>query len=390
MRISASILLFMLAIHGWTEPLFEDPLIVHDRASSMILIEDIDSDGWADILLHPTLIALNNLNETTTFTLSPTQLTGGSAGFTLAEIDGHDGKDIAWIGSGVSVAYNQGLTTPTFSNTQEIWDRDYQRGIAAGDLTNDSVIDIVVSGHAGTPPFGEWVSIFENQGTSPTSFVRHDLVDPETGQTRVDIGDLNNDGKPDIITTGFALLVWRENTTTETMSFTKRIIATTPYFFHQPKAVDFDNDDDLDILVNSKAELIWFENLDPTNPDFEPHEIYIDLSGDPTQLYSSPNIADYDVLDFDQDGDWDLVVAGRRLVLLENTGDDVTFSPQIIMTPTDVELIVSVAAGDLDLDGYPDLAVAFSRIQPANGSIVVYMNQFATEPNGSEQWNQYQ
>ena len=84
----------------------------------------------------------------------------------------------------------------------------------------------------------------------------------------------------------------------------------------------------------------------------------------PTNSIAAP--AHTTVVDLDQDGDVDILVAGLRsewptdervgqVILLENTGD-LTFEVKILLD--DVRRVTDVQAGDLDADGDLDLVVA--------------------------------
>jgi hypothetical protein len=392
MRFSILTFIFVSATTGWTQPLFSGPIIITDAgASDDLIVVDMNEDGLNDVILSTSRIAVNRWDEVTTFGLLPTQISLGSLDIDVGDIDGQNGKDLVWDGSGIFIGFNQSLTTPTFAQVR-IWDRPQQSGVAIGDLNNDGALDIVATGSTGPFTFTHWVAVFENQETSPSSFIRHDLSDSEFSQRYCAVADLNNDGKPDIITTSDVVLAWRENLTTETMNFRKDIItsSTLPtYYFQKPVPVDFDGDGDMDILVNTKAEVLWLENLDATSPTFVRHEIYLDLTGDPAQPFMDYNIRRCKPLDFDLDGDMDVVVTGRNLLVLENVGDNLTFVPRPISTPADDGLTIAVDVGDLNDDGFPDLVVSFLQPSTAIGLVVLYLNRFSVGSALAAEWTLY-
>jgi hypothetical protein len=380
-------MILILANVVQAQPSFTGPIEIADVGSSHLIIGDMNGDATPDILLGATVIAVNRIADITSFTLIDTQATFGGVSDAVADVDGRDGEDIVSAGGGVFLALNQGLSTPTFQSIQ-LWNRNEQYGIAAGDLNGDETIDIVAAGST-LSTFQHWMAVFENQETSPPTFLRHDLPDTEVSQRFVAVADLNQDNQLDIIASSDGLLTWRENRTTQTLTFDKHLINLSPLpvgYFQQPVPVDFDADGDLDILVNTKAQVLWYENVIPATPAFERYAIYFDGTGNPNQPFQDFNVIRTKPLDFDLDGDMDVVLTGRKLVILENAGDNITFIPHELQTPEIIQSF-SVDTGDLNGDGYPDIVVSFEKV--GGGAVAIYINRFGEPVTAARDWNLY-
>jgi hypothetical protein len=388
MRVFAISTLFLIATPGWAQPVFSDPISVYDKGGSDLVIIDINNDERQDFLIGPTLVAVNHLDEFSTFTVFPTGITLGSFTVDVADIDGQNGKDIVWAGGHTYMGLNLGLTTPAFEQIA-VWERPGQIGVVAADLNGDGAIDLVATGSTGPFTITQWVAVLENEATSPTSFTINELPDADSFQHYAVVAEVNDDDRPDIVTTSDAYLAWRENLTTEPLTFSKMTITSSTYYFQEPVAADFDFDGDVDILVNSNAEMMWLENLDPSSPTFLRHVVYVDLAGDPTDKFSDFSIWRCKPLDFDLDEDMDIVLTGRQLLILENMGDDVSFTTHPLSVPQDVGVRTDLDVGDLNNDGYPDIVVSFTRESPANNSTVIYLNRFPSQLTQTSDWHVY-
>ena len=223
---------------------------------------------------------------------------------------------------------------------------------------------------------------------------RHVVVD-QNGPTKIwqkVVGDLNGDGKLDLIVggQGDGGLVWYENPT-----WKKRLIAPGGQHCTDGEVADVDRDGDLDLVSLTNTELRWYEN-----PSWKVHRIaktrlhdieVVDFDGDgrvdavgrdqaefgrrgdrlffyrqvapddwrPREL-DIPNGEGLVAKDLDRDGDADVVLNG---CWLENTGDllDGPWTRHVYTTRWN-HLSAFVAVGDLNGDGRVDIALAPSEL----------------------------
>ena len=106
---------------------------------------------------------------------------------------------------------------------------------------------------------------------------------------------------------------------------------------------DLDGDSDNDVLVAGTGELLWFENADGLGTFAAGQSI-----GDPAD-----DRRPAEVIDFDGDGDLDILTRG--IGWYENQDGGADFGPlQALVTPSNVQGVVT--AGDFDNDGDADVA----------------------------------
>ena len=156
------------------------------------------------------------------------------------------------------------------------------------------------------------------------------------------VGDLNQDGLPDLIAGGQAGggLVWYENPT-----WTKRTIAAGGSFSTDHEVCDVDGDGDNDV-VSLSSSLSWYEA-----PTWAEHVI------------SGTTLHDIEVLDFEGDGDCDVV--GRNQGSFGGSGATLYFYTQFAPDSWS-QVTRSVPEGEglasADIDGDQDLDVVVNEV----------------------------
>jgi hypothetical protein len=165
-----------------------------------------------------------------------------------------------WKGTGAAM-----ITAASFTNEGNINTGDNPKSIYAGDVDVDGKIDLVL--YYGTGAAVTSFTVFHNQSTvGNISFTRHDFAIGGNGG-QLAIGDLDGDGKPEIVVPSEATNVFRifKNNSTAG-SITATSFASSPsYAAAAPRAValvDINLDGKLDIVLTSAPNaLLVYENL---------------------------------------------------------------------------------------------------------------------------------
>jgi len=162
------------------------------------------------------------------------------------------------------------------------------------------------------------------------------------------VGDLNGDGRPDLITGGHkgGGLVWYENTG-DMRQWRRHLIAEGAGFSTDHEVCDLDSDGDSD-LVSINEGLRWYENADGRGLTWRRHDI------------SSVPSHDVEVADLDGDGKLDIIARdqmewgdGSKAFLLRQK-EGLSFSAPV---PLEVPNGEGLKIADLDGDGKPDIVV---------------------------------
>jgi alpha-tubulin suppressor-like RCC1 family protein len=226
------------------------------------------------------------------------------------------------LGNGSFVETNVGLSQPSISAT---W----------GDFDNDGLLDVVLSTFGGA-------SIYHNTGQG--SFTNLNIsLSGDLGASAT-VGDFDNDGKLDILIGGHMYRNLGGN------KFTSVNVGLPSIQYGSTAWGDYDNDGRPDLLVcglfTSAAKVQLFRNLG--------NGTFTNVNVGFTNLYRG-SVA---WIDFEGDGKLDALVSGQTgpgvpvIALYRNNGDG-TFTS--VSNGLPAFSFTSLAAGDFDNDGQPDL-----------------------------------
>jgi hypothetical protein len=288
---------------GWKLHLVSDDL----ENATDVALADIDGDGDLDIL---------GSNE---------QSPGG------------DVDDITWwenvAGDGATWAAH--VIEPTFYGAINV---------VAGDIDGDGDLDVV-----GTTYLSTHIPWWENVNGDGSVWIEHQVERDWATASELLIGDLDNDGDPDVLAASNNVIAWWENVNADATIWLRHTIITSTDGYRNVAVGDVDGDGALDVIsaaVYFNA-VTWWENPGSVSAVWIRHV-----------LEDSRNAEawDVDTGDFDGDGDLDLVVAAMDdgvTLWVNSSGDGASWSEtQVDGTVEDLRY---VASGDLDRDGDLDI-----------------------------------
>lgn len=280
-------------------------------------------------------------------------------------------------------AYAMTSFTPTFlPNKGSITSSDFEPkvdfttgsnplNVSIGDLDGDGKSDLAVANTASNT-----ISVLRNTSTGTANISYAAKVDftADNDPESVSIGDFDGDGKADLAVAnyiGFSVSVFRNTSTgVGNINYAPKIDFATGFTHRASAIADFDGDGKTDIVTpNDNAHSISVLRNTSTGPGNINYAAKVDFS---TGAGSGP----YSISVGDVDGDQKMDVIAPNfntstVSVLRNTSageGDISFAAKVDFT-TGANPI-SVAVGDLDGDGKPDLAI----VNKNSNTISVFRN----------------
>ncbi len=324
----------------------------------------------------------------------------GPGGYAAGDLNGDGRLDLAAAGNAGSPSLlvllqdgggnYPGVSAEPMGAGQGLDNGNTNEGLALGDLDADGDLDIVAQGKDGSnTPRLLW---FRNDGGA--AFVQQpDIYGPGLWNGAVVLGDLDRDGDLDVIASGGtdpndafigqSLRVFsNDGSGGFTLSQEDPVNPGEGYVNGASLALgDVDSDGDLDVVASGGGAGPRIHLL---KNDGGTLSLDQDLALDGIEGFRNSHSR---LADVDLDGDLDLVSAGgnnpagtaeqQRLVLFENLGTSFSTTPTLILElAPDVSGWHSLALGDVNGDGYPDL---LANANDSSGSRLLYFeNQAGT------------
>lgn len=275
----------------------------------------------------------------------------------VADFNGDGLIDIASVNMGVQGSINGTvdllINEGDYQFSHRVIDPNYMNAnsIVASDIDGNGAMDIVVSSMV-MIGFGWFeLSWYENDGTG--HFVKHHIDSVPQGSTDIAVGDINQDGCPDIVYGNYDAFdfAWYENDGSG--NFIKHPIDIPHEYIDSVATYDMDRNGYVDILLAVS----------------NPQELVILLNEDGGSTFSTVVVCNTQdnyrrplVVDLDSDGDPDIVESVyseiNDFIWYENDGD-LQFTMHII-EPYFTQ-VGYFCALDITGDGWPDLVAGNSR-----------------------------
>ncbi|SEN28224.1 IPT/TIG domain-containing protein [Chitinophaga rupis] len=280
----------------------------------------------------------------------------------ITDLDGDGKPDLAAACNGnvpastLSVFRNTGAGSAlSFSVKKDLPIADMPYAVAAGDLDGDGKPDLAATYISG----GGNVAVYKNT-SSPGVVSMAAPVTYATGTNpyKVLIGDIDRDGKPDLVISNYlagSITVLRNTSAGGVISFAPKVDLTTAPLSYGIAIADLDGDGKLDIATTAPQTAILAIHRNTSAPGTISFDAAMDITV-PTQPVSLT------AGDIDGDGKADIAVvdyAGFSVLRNTSAAGSISFGPLVsfpFSSPSSERM--DIAMGDLDGDAKPDLAIS--------------------------------
>lgn len=313
-----------------TSVTFNPAHVLSTSGAGAIFTEDINGDGKPDLINHTTQTISIHKNSSTPGLLSFTPrvdytLTAGDFVLDIHDLDGDGKADIIacddFLNDDFRILRNtSSQNVVSFQNVLTLPLTSYLRIVRVIDMNGDSKPDLLIPRE--TYVFGDIQKIAYYKNTTvpggPITFVAENNILTEVNVSLVNMiaGDVDGDGKPDILYAGQntpKLSVLRNTTTGGVLSFATRVDFTASGYNQGPVLTDLDGDSkpEVAMLVYAGSGFMVFKNNSmPGTISFAPY-VNIGTGSNPSGLAAG---------DFNTDGKTDLLVTvSSTFRVLKNT-----------------------------------------------------------------------